>query len=356
MNVLYLSNEIKYTCGVSNHIYHLLNSVSENQDLKIFLITGRAEAREKFEEFDITVLENSLFLHENRTVLNYLRAIRYLIKFVKKNSIHIIHSHSHYCANIAKMVSKFTKVKTIQTNHGIWKHQGRLKQFNADRYIAINEHIRNYLVASGTAKENEISFIRCGIPIPEKFIEKNFEKMKILCASRLISSKGIHIYISAVSKLLNKHSSTEFLIAGEGAETQKFTELCTELKTGIKFLGRVTDIYSLLKQIHVFVFCGLTDEEGFPAVLTEAAATSNIIITSDFLGVRNVFDENDVLFYKPGDADELSRILERVIDNPKSFIKHSENAYKKIKKEFQLKDMSEKHLKLYTECLKELNM
>ena len=354
MNITLLTNELRYTCGVTNHLLQLSNGLSKIKGNKVSIICGGGNGLNRFTNPDIEVIGDKRFLHDNRSLSSYTSAITFLVKYIIKNKIEILHSHSHYTANIAKNASKITRTETIQTNHGLLKPDGRLKHFNAGRYVAINEHIYEYIIKNKIAPKQKISFIRCGIPIPPLMPVKNNSKFKILAASRFVKEKGLYIFIKAVSKLHNDiKAKAEFFIAGEGELKTELLKLNKELGANISFLGSVKDMYGLLSTVNILVYSSTSDWEGFPAVITEAGANGALIISSSFKGVSSVIENNkDGILYKTGDYEDLVKKLSFVIDKYDRYASFPVKFYEKVCELFPLQKMIDKHVELYKTYLR----
>ncbi len=353
MNILLLTNELNYTCGVTTHLLNLTNGFAKEDNVNIYIICGGGNGIEKFKDAEADIKVNKAYLHKNRNYINFEKALFNLIRFVKKNKIDIIHSHTHYAANLAHKASKFCNVKTIQTNHGLLKIKGKLPHFRADKIIAINEHIYDFIIKEKIADENNVKFIRCGIPLPISPPWKAKILPKILSASRYVKEKGLDVFIKAVS-LLPEHdrNRAEFMIAGEGELEENLKKLNKECGSNIKFLGRVTDMPSLLRETNVFVFTSSSATEGFPSVITEAAAFNNLIISSDFSGIEKVLvSDIDGMIFKAEDAYELMIRLKLIINNYDTFKPMAEHFYNKVKKLYDLHTMIQKHIELYNTCL-----
>lgn len=353
INLLLIVNELNYTCGVTNHILHLAGGLTASGNVKLWILTGGGNGVKRFGSMDVSIITDERFLHSNRSFSGHISAINFLVKFVRENKIDILHSHYHYGAAIARRVSKLAKRITIQTNHGIIPEVGRLKHFNADKYVVINEHIRKYILDKEIAKERDIYFIRCGIPIEDTIPVKNDKQIKVIAASRFVEGKGVDTYIKAAGKLKNTEKiNISFSLAGEGPLEDELKTINETLGAGVTFAGRVTDMYSLLRQSHVVVFPGVSGSEGFPAIITEAGATGCLLISSRFEGGENILiDGSNCLLYAPGDDDKLAEILGNAIENYASLKPMSENLHTMVKKEFDLQTMTDKHILMYRECL-----
>ncbi len=353
MNILFISNELNYTCGVTTHLLNLASELSKLKDINVSIICGGGSGIERFEEIGLSPIVKKTFLHSNRSYLNYARALSYLKRFIKTNKIDIIHPHSHYAANLAFRAAKGTKVITIQTNHGILETKGRLHHFKADKIIAINEHIYDHIKREKIAGKEKVEFIRCGVHIPPTPPWKAKIKLRIITASRFVYEKGLDIFINAVNLLpSNDKDKAEFLIAGEGEREVELKKLNKETGSNIKFLGRVKDMPSLLRDTHIFVFTSHSGSEGFPAVITEAAAYNNLIISSDCGGIDSVLiSDVDGLIFKTDDPYDLMIKLKLSIDGYETFKPMAEHFYNKVKEMYNLDTMIKKHIELYNSCL-----
>ena len=355
MNILLLANELKHTCGVTNHLLHLSQGLRGTGKVKLRIICGGGNGINRFSDIDINIISDERFLHLTRTFSGFISSINFLVKFIRQNNIDIIHSHYHYGAAIANRASRLTGITTIQTNHGLLADTGRLKHFNADRYIAINGHIKDHLLKNKIAAEKNITFIRCGIPCPEEIqIKAKGEFTRVLAASRFVHGKGLDIFIKAVSLLPEEIlKKAEFIIAGEGELEEKLKKLNEAAGGRIKFPGKITDMHSYFKNIHVLVNPTCSEAEGFPAIITEAGASNTLVISSDFNGHDDVLQNGvNSIIYKRDSPEELSELLRKVIFEYNYYRQMTGNLYHKIKTEFSIDEMISKHIMLYSECLK----
>lgn len=354
INVLFTANELNYTCGVTNHLLHLSKALTETGKVNLAIICGGGNGINRFKDINAEIIPDERFLHTARNIKNYLSGIKYLVKFVKKNHINIIHSHYHYGASIAAKSASLTGVTTVQTNHGLLENTGRLKHFNADHYIAVNPHIEKHLVKKEQIKKERVHYIRCGIPVPFPIPQKAVqEKLKILAAARFTHQKGLDVYIKAVNMLpenIFKHA--EFLIAGTGELEKELRALNDSLGRKVIFEGNVLNMQAFLKKINILVNNSLSDTEGFPAIITEAGASNTLVITSDFLGAHDVIKPGlNGLMYRNNSAENLYQMLIDAVYNYNNYKPVSKIFYEYIRKNFSVQEMAEKHLKLYLSCI-----
>ena len=352
MNILYLTNQLNYTDGVSTHLFYLLKHLKKMRDVNVFLMYGEGDAAEKFNNENINLKQERKLNHRIRSISNYSSAIYTVYGFCRQNKINIIHSHNHYSSSIAKHASVFLNVKTVQTNHGIIPGEGRLNHFNADFYIAVNDRIKKFIVDNNIAGKSNVRLIYNGIDFDDTLIIKKNSPLKIIAASRFEKSKGLNTFILAVSKLPESlRKNVEIIIAGEGSLEKELKESDKKLKTGIIFSGNDKDLRKKLDQTSIFVIASNT--EGLPMTIIEAAASRNLIVSSDFAGVTDILkNETDGLIFKRNDADDLASKLIFALTNKELTDKMTSVFYEKAKKNFNSGLMCSEHINFYREILK----
>ncbi len=352
MKILFLVNQLLNVCGISKHFYHLLSGLKEfYPENDYFVICGGGDAIEKFERLGVKILVNENIRHETRTLRGYLKGTYDIYKFAKRNKIDIIHSHHHYAASMAQKAVKFLNSKTVFTNHGILPKIGLLNHFNADYFIAINEHIREYLLENKIANSQRISLIRLGFPKFE-FEKKKNKKIKVISGGRFVKEKGFEDYIKAVSKLPSEvMGKVEFYLAGSGEGEANLKKLNYELNAGIEFLGEIEDFQIFLKYTDIFVMPTHLPE-GFPTVIIEAGLSKNLLIASNFRGAQSVLSNQEALIFSIGDVETLTKLLSDAINNYDKYINKIEKLEKLMTEKFSIEEMTAKTYNFYQRILR----
>src|ERR1035437_5337865 len=339
MNILFLTDEVIYVSGVSKHLYHLLRELSKDENYNIILVCTGGDFIEEFKKLSITVIVKKEISHHERSLSNIIKCIWFIYNLVNKQKIQIIHSHTHYAANIAWWTSKLTKSITVQTIHGIQPSGGRLPHFIADYFISVNKNAINYLISIGKEKER-IYFVNLGLPFPGKHV-KNRNEIKIFFASRLVPEKGADIFIDAIALVKDRlKENVSFIMAGEGECENELKEQIARLKIDVKFLGKIKDTYDYLKDTHIFIFTSRYQTEGFPLAIIEAALNENLIITSNFVSLKEVFEENkDCLVFYNNDPTQLAEKLILAVNNYNDYSEMILNGSEKARGNFSVEKM-----------------
>jgi glycosyltransferase involved in cell wall biosynthesis len=348
INILFITDKLNEVCGVSNYLKSLINGLNcLGNKYQIYLLCGSVENSELIKEYNCKVFVNNLFLHRNRSYYNYLLAVLYLLKFITKYKIKIIHSQNHYAANIAFNTAKFFNVKTIQTNHGIIPEVGRLKHYKADYHIVLDQKIYHYYTDILRIPSSKLKIIFQGVQATNYTKQKkNNKKFIFFAASRFVKEKGLDIYIKA-SNILGKARTGlfEFNISGKGDEEFNLRTLNKELGDKVSFVDRNNYIENL-KKSNCFIFTSIS--EGSPIVLLEAIFYSGSVISSKYFGVNEIFTpEFDDCLFEVGDADSLIDKMLYVYNNYKVIENKFNILNDKIKNKYSIKSMIDEHNILY---------
>jgi glycosyltransferase involved in cell wall biosynthesis len=167
-------------------------------------------------------------------------------------------------------------------------------------------------VALGNAKTVPGSGVNLNDYLPR--FEVREDKIRFLLAARLIKQKGVLEFCEAARIVKSRRDDCEFLLAGVPDFSARAVERSRidEYADAVSFLGHVTDMPSLLKEVDCSVLPSYYPE-GIPRSLIEAAAAGKLIITTDMPGCRDVIDGNGIIV-SPRSIESLVSAFEEVAD------------------------------------------
>ena len=348
-NILIITEKLSYVCGVSNHIKNLVNGFEQDYNNKFIILCGSAESYELIKEFKCKVIVNDVISHSKRSILNFMKSTFFIKSLILKNKIDIVHSHNHYASNLAFYASRFTKTRTMQTNHGIIQDIGRLGHFKADYHIVLSKRIKDYLVIEKKLDPQKIFIIHQGLfNTREKNQKISSNKLIILAASRYDANKSLDLYVKAANIIGMKYTHIcDFYIAGDGEEKDSLLHLNNSLGGVVKFINPVNEFRDLLPQVNIFVFTSSADE-GIPIVIMEALINNCLVVSSSYKGYKDIFpDELSNMIFVKGDLQNLKEKMEYSIINYKALIEKYVPLYESILEEFKIERMLFLHNILY---------
>lgn len=138
----------------------------------------------------------------------------------------------------------------------------------------------------------------------------------VSCLARLTPAKGQDNLLLAAAEVLKQHPKTQFLFAGEGDDRQRLEQLAAQLNLngGVRFLGKVEQVESLLAATDIVCHPSLTD--GIPNSLVEAMAMAKPVIASRVGGIPELLDEGRLgVLVPPHDVRALADQLAAMIGN-----------------------------------------
>ena len=208
----------------------------------------------------------------------------------------------------------------------------------------------------------DVHFIANGINLHEKKSESRVAEFwpeglprdtpfVLFSARRIMGTKGLHTLLMALNKI--QYTGT-VLIAGELDNYPAYMERIYKLAEGLQvhFLGFVNPLPALLQLVEKCDFFIFPSEiEGMSIMLLEVASTGKPIIASDIPENTQVFDPNEVLYFKNKQVDDLVEKLIWAQNNPAAFDEFGLRAKEKVASKYTWQRISLDYRSLYEKVL-----
>lgn len=347
--------------------------------------------KEKFRPFLFTAKEgllipeasaiNGFTLKKSRCLeraINPLKDFLALIeiyRFIKKNNIEIVHTHSSKAGILGRWAAKLAEVKVIvHTVHGwsfndyqpqlvrrlfIW-----LERFTAqftDKLIVVSNYDKQKGLDNRIGKENKYSLIRYGVDYAEFNIkDQNIREELGINPNDLVvgmvacfkPQKSPRDFIKLAFLTKRILPETRFLLVGDGIlrkETEKLIHKFN-LEKQIILTGWRKDIPRILSAIDVFALTSLW--EGLPISALEAMASSRPVISTHTGGVAEIIAEGESGFLVS--PHQVSRMTERLIvllKDKNLRTRMGQKAKDSLDSNFTLRNMISRNENLYEELI-----
>lgn len=147
------------------------------------------------------------------------------------------------------------------------------------------------------------------------------QTFRFLLAARLLWEKGVAEYVDAARQLQKTHPHVECCIVGFTAENHAQSVSRAQVEEWhsegvIHYLGVTDRIEDVLEAAHCVVLPSYY-REGVPRVLLEAAAAGRPIVTTDWIGCREVVSDGlNGLLCSPRDTDDLLSKMTTMLQLP----------------------------------------
>jgi glycosyltransferase involved in cell wall biosynthesis len=375
-----------YSGGAENAAVALSRNLAMKKCMKVTIATMANENKEIIEGgILVKKFKNRIppiIPSPYRNVL--IKPSRLFMEEIKKEKYDVVHiSNTHPAIAVAQIAKKCIKEKIpyVVSTYGIveastinetFKKNILVKLFSkflinipltyalskADKIAASTEY-EHPILAKYKIKKEKVKVVYIGID-PEIYKEnKNSINIKnkfnindkdviILFVGVIKENKGIDILIKAVPYLIN----CKILIVGGVAQKNYYEHLLKliknlKLKNRIIFTGFVDK--DLLKSLYhgCDIFVLPTKADTLPSCIVDAMACKKPVVSTKVGGIPEVIDSTNGFLVKSGDHIELSKALQKLIDDEDLRIKMGESGYKKVKKKFIWKKVASKVLKIY---------
>jgi glycosyltransferase involved in cell wall biosynthesis len=355
-NLLYISPNFNYACGVSKHVFINLKHLSENPDYALYFITNGGDSLDRLNQKKNLNIKLFNFKKDHKNVFYLIRDSVQLYLFCKKNKINIIHTHHRYAELLSVIVSKIYKLKTITTAHSFVEGLKRIS-FRSDKIICVSNSVKQHIIKNYPHSKNKLELIyNC---IDDDFIASaqvfsskcprkiNNEYTKILFVGKNNPIKGLDVLIKSIHKLSIHYKLKLIVIGLEKSEILKDQIIYSD---NIEFEGVQNNLIKYYQECDIIVIPSRVDS--FPYVMLEAAIMQKPIIAGNTGGLGE-FISNDIdgILFDVGNADELAKKIEFIIDKYDDALLMAEKLYLKVKEVCNCKLYFEKLHTLYIQFL-----
>ena len=280
------------------------------------------------------------------------------------SNVKVVHFHAEGPCVMIPIIKFFSKKRIIATIHGLDWQRAKWGNFAAkyikfgekmavkcaDEIIVLSKNVQNYFQKE---YNRETVFIPNGVSKPTiekaKIITQKYKLKKddyILFLGRIVPEKGIHYLIEAFN---NIKTDKKLVIAGGSSDTDSYFVELKEMSKNNKniiFTGfvegkKLSELYS-----NAYIYCLPSDLEGMPLSLLEAMSYKNCCLTSDIKECSEVMCDNGVTF-KKSDVKNLTKVLEKLINNQEKVKKYKEEAQDYILGKYNWDDVVQQTLDLY---------
>jgi glycosyltransferase involved in cell wall biosynthesis len=371
LKILYIITKSNWG-GAQKHVFDLAKEAKEDFDVFV-AFGGNGLLKQKLDEIGIKNFEITNF-QRDISIFKEIKAFFEISKIVKNIRPDVIHLHSSKAVAMGSLAGKLLGVKKIIiTIHGwAFKEKRNWLKNQIIYFISwLNLMLTNKAImvsnddlqkAPTFLIKNKNEIIRNGIGDLEMYSREHSKNallpnLKKDCVwigtiAELHKNKGLEYGIKAIIdiKKTSKEDLEKFIwvIISDGEEKNKLQKMIEEngLNENIFLVGQKTDAYKYLKAFDIFMLTSI--KEGFPYALLEAGYAGLPVIATD-VGDSNavIKDMETGILIKPGDYKEIAYAIRHLIQNPEIIKKLGGAIEEKVKKEFSLKEMTEKIFNLY---------
>jgi glycosyltransferase involved in cell wall biosynthesis len=211
----------------------------------------------------------------------------------------------------------------------------------ADALMTVNESMRQRLVAASQSA-TPVTVVM-NLPDPDGYrpgddASQEGAGQRLVYSGTMSHRHGLDLVLTAVAMLADDYPDLRLRIIGEGSEQTMLATMADDLGIGhrVEFLGFVpVDEVPLLVRGSI---AGLSphraDDFGslvFSMKVPEYISLGLPVICARTGTMLHYFDDNELLYFKPGDAQDLARAIRALLDDPAAAAPRVERSQQRLK-------------------------
>ncbi len=329
-----------------------------HRDFRFTVFSVQSHADKKYKMGSVKQLILPSFFIKKLNVLIYYLISCFMVLF--SNQYDVVHLHHTDAAFIVPILR--LRYKVIVTSHArpqdCDKWSGLIRLFFdinewlavrfASEMTAVSKSLKVYYEERYKVK---VRFIPNGIDvdIASGIVASNEEEPYMLfAAGRILPLKGLHLLLKALIRI---GYTGQLKIVGNIDQVPEYKKEILQLSEGLntQFIGLIKEKKELLrivKNASLFVFPSLT--EAMSIMLLEVVLMKTHLIASDIPANTNVFEPDEVLFFKTENVDDLVEKLNYRFENKQEMEKRAVKAHNKLLNSYQWKDIAQQYSELYS--------
>lgn len=226
-----------------------------------------------------------------------------------------------------------------------------------DKIIIVSNLIKNELNRTSLNKVNLIpnpldkNIYKLKNKKIDKRLETIVEKPYILSISRIALQKNLFLLLKSFS-LISSKINENLIIVGNISDNTLHNKLLAfidehQLDNRVYLIDSVENVYPLIKQAKIIVHTAFY--EGFPLAILEAMYLKKIIVSTKFVGSKELLSPQNSFLCNSFVEYDFSQLLLRVLNNKKDTNILLNNAYRKAIL-YNAEKISQKYYQLFQKC------
>lgn len=286
-------------------------------------------------------------------------AMRRVNKYIKSNSIDILHLHDGGAASVGILAARSAHVPVlVHRRIASPLRKSRITKLkynpaNIARFVAVSGVVRDVLIQHGIPADR-ISVVPSGLDIVmiDRVARPPQDSTIISLGTigKLAPKKGVDLILEAFAIIHNREPRARLTIVGSGPDLQQLKDLASKLNIApfVTFAGERPDAAALMAGWRLFLFA--SELEGSPGVLREAMALRVPIVSVDAPGSVELLDHCGVLTPR-GDHRAFAAAALELLDSPARCEQFAEAGRARVVDHFSIEAMVEGTIRVAREAV-----
>ena len=268
-------------------------------------------------------------------------AYRQIVRIIRDFRPDIVHTHTAKAGLIGRLAARRARVPVvIHTFHGhvfnwyfsrskesVFVQAERMAARITTRLVAVNETVRNEVLARGVGRPDQFDVVRLGFDLSSfTTSERHAGSLRnelglspstptVTIVARLVPIKAHDVFVTMAAEVLRTRTDAIFLIVGDGECREAIETQARALGVlpALRFVGWRRDLDRVYADSDVVVLT--SRNEGSPVALIEAMACARPVVSTRAGGVAELVGDAGLL--RPiDDAPGLAQDVLRLLGDP----------------------------------------
>ena len=344
--------------GAATVCENIIEQLKDKYDFTVYSVSSHTDLKTGDYNGYKQIVFKSILNKRLNTLFYYIKSAFHVLFLGNYDLIHLHHRDAAFIILLLKI-----RYKILITTHGSGDVQPKWGKYEWFFKLNVKYFVKLADIACCVSKNEkrfyekkynlEVKYIPNGINELSSFSKTNTDKSYIFFgAGRIIKTKGCEIMLQSLN-LLNYKG--KIVIAGDLEQSQTYKNEVLELakELDVKFIGLIKEKSILLKTIEkakLFIFP--SSVEAMSMMLLEGASVKTPIIASDIVENRDIFNEDEVLFFRTNDKVDLAEKIKWALENINIMQTKANNAYEKLIKQYTWKEISRKYSDIFDHLIK----
>lgn len=256
------------------------------------------------------------------------------------------------------------RYKVVATSHGLTYRHGKWSKW-ARPYFKLNEwfqaRLSNQLTVVSKSlvphykkiiPDTRITYIPNGVtPIPPAAVDLGASDYILFAAGRIIPTKGLHFLLSALHKCKYKG---KLVVLGDHSQIKDYSRELFDLAAGldVEFKGLIKEkalLNAWIAGARLFVFP--STYEAMSMMLLEVASLRTPILSSDIIENTDIFERDEMLFFRSGSDTDLAAQLSWALAHPEEMQTFANKAYQTLMEKHQWSIIARQYAGLFDQLI-----
>jgi glycosyltransferase involved in cell wall biosynthesis len=296
-----------------------------------------------------------------------IRALRYLVTFIRAHNIRILHCHSTslFIARIAAFFPPYPAVvwhdhygRYAMEERPAWLY--RLVASRVSGVIAVNQSLAEWSQHRLCIPAERVwyipNFVYVAEPDKEPPTLPGTAGERIVCVANFRAQKDHCTLLRAMARVVYQAPSAHLLLVGAVGEPDYYALVREQivqlgLEQNVSFLGERQDVFAILRVCDIGVLSSVS--EGFPLTLLEYGTVGLPVVATSIGQCAEILDEGRAgILISPGSHDQLAQALLLLLRSPEQRSVFGRQLHRRIKNVYSPRSIIEHLLQVYDVVLK----